>query len=87
MWMSLRKRPKVIRGLYTPTMKDPLDVDGLDALLVAGRRLRDLDPERFARVLKICRTYVAIYDRPNEPEEIFASRLAELCPRGPKVLA
>ena len=68
-------------------MKEGLGVDGLDALLLAGRRLLELDPERFARILALCRTYVAVYDRDDESEEIFASRLAELSPRGPKALA
>lgn len=64
-----------------------MDVDGLDALLRAGRRLRELDPDRFQRVLKLCRAYVAVYDRDDEPDEIFASRVSELCSRGPKVLS
>ena len=53
-------------------------VDGLDALLVAGRRLRELSPERFDRVLALCRTYVAAYDRQHEADDVFASRLAQL---------
>lgn len=52
-------------------------MDGLDALLAAGRRLRELDPERFERVLSICRAYVAIYERPDESEEVFLSRLQQ----------
>lgn len=52
-------------------------MDGLDALLAAGRRLRELDPERFERVLALCRAYVAIYDRPEEPDEVFLSRLKQ----------
>lgn len=55
-------------------------MDGLDALLAAGRRLRELDPARFERVLAICRGYVAIYERPEEPEEIFSSRLRQASP-------
>jgi hypothetical protein len=58
-------------------MKERVDVDGLDALLAAGRRLRELDPERFDRVLTICRAYVAIYDRPEESEDVFLSRLQQ----------
>lgn len=53
-------------------------MEGLDALLAAGRRLLELDRERFAIVLKLCRTYVAAFDRADEDDEIFASRLAEL---------
>jgi hypothetical protein len=61
-------------------------VDGLDALLAAGRRLRELDPERFERVLAIARAYVAIYERPEEPEEVFLSRLQQTA-GGPKAQA
>lgn len=59
-------------------MKQSLEIDGLDALLVAARRLQELDRERFQIVLNLCRTYVAAFDRPEESDEIFASRLAEL---------
>lgn len=52
-------------------------MDGLDALLADGRRLRELDPERFKRVLAIVRAYVAIYERPDESEEVFLSRLQQ----------
>jgi hypothetical protein len=50
-------------------------VDGLDELLDAGRRLRALDPERFMRVLSLCRAYVAIYERVGEPLVASVSRL------------
>jgi hypothetical protein len=56
-------------------MKEQIEVDGLDALLEAGKRLRELDVERFNRVLAICRAYVAIYERPDESEGEFLSRL------------
>lgn len=56
---------------------EPLEVDGVEALTEAGRRLRDLDPERFQRVLAICRGYVSIYERPEESEEVFLSRLTQ----------
>lgn len=55
--------------------KECIEVDGLDALLAAGRRLREVDPERFQRILSLCRTYVAIYDRPDESEQVFLSRV------------
>lgn len=58
-------------------MKERVEVDGLDALLAAGRRLRELDPERFDKVLAICRAYVAVYDRPLESDEVFMSRVAQ----------
>lgn len=57
---------------------ESLEVDGLDALMTAARRLRKLSPERFRVVLNLCTTYVAAFDRPDEDEEIFASRIAEL---------
>ena len=59
-------------------MKESVEVDGLDALLAAGRRLLELDPDRFQKLLALCRTYVAIYERPNEEEEVFLSRVAQL---------
>jgi hypothetical protein len=59
-------------------MKEPVDVDGLDALLAAGRRLLELDPDRFKKLLALCRTYVAIYERPGEAEDVFLSRIAQV---------
>lgn len=53
-------------------------MDGLDALLAAGRRLLELDPERFKKLLALCRTYVAIYERPDEAEDVFLSRIAQV---------
>lgn len=67
--------------------KEHLDVDGLDALLVAARRLLDLDTERFQRVLALCRAYVAVYDRPGEADEIFASRVSQISPKNVKASA
>ncbi len=61
-------------------------MDGLDALLAAGRRLLELDPKRFQRLLALCRTYVAIYERPDESEDVFMSRLAQMSLR-PKARA
>lgn len=52
-------------------------MDGLDALLAAARRLRELDPARFQKLLTLCRTYVAIYERPEESESVFLSRIAQ----------
>lgn len=72
--------------MYSPTMKDfparsegaePVQVDALDALLEAGRKLRKYDPDRFERVLALCRGYVSIYERPLESEEVFLSRLSQ----------
>ena len=68
-------------------MVEGLSVDGLDALLAAGRRLLELDPDSFARLLAAARAYVAAYERPNEPDEIWASRLSQIDPKGPKLLS
>jgi len=62
-------------------------VDGLDALLASARRLRELDVERFQRVLALCRAYVAVYERPDEADEIFASRVSQISSRSPKASA
>ena len=59
-------------------MKEGLEVDGLDALLVAARRLREVDQDAFHRILALCRTFVAAYDRPDESDDVFASRLMEI---------
>ncbi len=64
-----------------------LVVEDLDAFCDAGRRLREVDPERFRRVLALVRTYVAIYDRELESDAVFASRIAEIRPRATKALA
>jgi len=68
-------------------MKEQIEVDGLDALLVAARRLRELDVERFQRVLALCRAYVSVYERPDEDDAIFASRLAQISPGNRKAQA
>lgn len=63
-------------------MKEALEIHGLDALLVAGRRLLELDPEAFAKVLAAARALVSVHERPDEPDEIFASRIQQIRPRG-----
>ena len=68
-------------------MKEGLEVDGLDALLVSARRLRDLDLERFERVLALCRAYVSVYDCPDEAADVFASRVAQISTARPKASA
>ncbi len=68
-------------------MKEHLDVDGLDALLVAARRLKDLNLDGFQRVLSLCRAYVSVYDRPDELDEIFMSRIAQISSRSGKASA
>jgi hypothetical protein len=67
-------------------MKEALEVQGLDALLAAGRRLQEVNPDAFAKVLAAARAFVAIYERPDEPEEVFVSRLQQINPKGPRVL-
>lgn len=67
-------------------MKEALEVQGLDALLLAGRRLLELDPDSFAKVLAAARAFVAAHERPEEEEQIFLSRLKQICQRGPRVL-
>jgi hypothetical protein len=62
-------------------MKRAVSVEALDEWDVAGRRLRELSPARFERLLQIARTYLAAYDRPDESDEIFASRLAQILGR------
>lgn len=66
-------------------MKEALGVDGLDALLIAGRELLDLSPSAFAQVLAAARAFVVAYARPDESDAVFASRLAQIDPRGPRV--
>jgi hypothetical protein len=41
----------------------------------AGERLRELDQERFERVLGLAETYVSIYEKPLEDEDTFLARL------------
>jgi len=67
-------------------MKEGLEVHGLDALLAAGRRLLEVDPDAFRELLAAARAFVAIHDRPEEPDEIFASRLMQIHHRGPRTL-
>lgn len=47
----------------------------LDDLVEAGRKLKRLDPERFALLLELARAYVATYDSPCEDDEPFSARL------------
>lgn len=67
-------------------MKEALEIHGLDALLVAGRRLQEINPDAFAKVLAAARAFVAIYERPDEDDAIFASRISQINPRGPRLL-
>ena len=67
-------------------MKEGLEVNGLDAFLAAGRRLLEIDQDSFAKVLAAARAIVAAHDRPDEPDEIYASRLMQIGPREPRLL-
>jgi len=67
-------------------MKEALEVEAIDALLIAGRRLLELDQKAFAKVLAAARAFVAAYERPNEDEAIFASRLKQISSKGSGLL-
>ena len=64
-----------------------LVVEDLEAFTEAGRRLRELDPEKFRRLLALARAFVALHDRELESNEAFVSRCAEIAPRSTKALA
>lgn len=66
---------------------EPRVVNELDAFMHDAQRLRDLDAERFRRIFALVRAYVAVFERPDESVEVFASRRAEIAPRRVKVLA
>lgn len=61
--------------------------EGLDALVAAGRRLLELDPERFRSIVELCRPYVSVYDRPDESEAEFLMRCVLTAPRNSKASA
>lgn len=67
-------------------MKEGIEVHGLDALLAAGRKLLELDPEAFAKVLAAARAFVALHEKSDEDADVFASRLAQIRPRGIRLL-
>lgn len=68
-------------------MKEALEVEAIDALLIAGRRLLEVDPPAFQKVLAAARALVAAHDRPDEDELVFASRLQQICPKGGGLLS
>lgn len=53
---------------------------GLDALAEAARRLLDVDPERFARVLALAQAYVSVYDGPSEGAAEMMARCVAISP-------
>lgn len=67
-------------------MKEALEVQGLDALLAAARKLQDINPDAFSQLLAAARAFVAAYERPDEPEEIWLSRISQILPKGPRLL-
>ena len=67
--------------------KEGLVVDGLEAWLEAGQRLREVEPERFSRILALARAYVALNDRELEDESVFQSRLDQIHPGSSKASA
>lgn len=62
-------------------------VDGQEAWVEAGRRLREVEPQGFARLLALARAFVAIHDRSMEDDAVFASRLTQIRGDKPKALA
>ena len=67
-------------------MKEALEVTAIEALLLAGRRLLEIDPDAFSKLLAAARALVAVHERPDEEEAIFASRLRQISMRGPRSL-
>lgn len=58
-----------------------MDVEvGLDALVEVARRLLDVDPERFLRVLALARAYVSVYDLPHEGDLDVVARCMSISP-------
>lgn len=53
-------------------------VEDLGALTEAGRRLREVDPDKFRRVLALMQAFVALHEPVLESEEAFAARCVEI---------
>lgn len=68
-------------------MKEPVAVDAHEAWQEVGRRLSEVDPINFARLLALARAYVSVHDRVLERAEIFRSRIAQILPGVPKASA
>jgi hypothetical protein len=64
--------------------REPLVLEGLDAFTEAGRRLRDVDPEKFRRVLALAMAFVSLHEPQLESEESFLARCAEIEGRNSK---
>ena len=54
------------------------------ALMQAGRRLLEVDPDSFDRLLAAARAFVAAHDEPDEPEDTFTGRLDQISFRSPR---
>lgn len=51
---------------------------GLEDLVVEARRLLAVDPERFVKLLTLCRAYLSIYEMPHESLTELTARLTTL---------
>lgn len=58
-----------------------LGTAALPVLLVAGRRLLEVDPDSFYRVLAAALAFLAANEEPDEPPEVFAARLTRISAR------
>lgn len=67
--------------------KEPWAVDGLEAWDEAGRRLREVEPDEFQRLLALARAFVSIHDRDLEDPSVFESRIEQILQGRPKVMA
>lgn len=72
----MKKRKKAI------LVVDDTAADWQRAWNRTGEQLHRLDLERFARVLRLARTYVSVYSDPDEDERVFRAGLAVLQPSG-----
>lgn len=68
------------RTLRKVVLSGALAISGPDADLVewvrVGEFLRKLEPDRFARLLELGRSYASAYDQELEPRDVFEARLA-----------
>lgn len=50
----------------------------IDRWMEVGRRLREINPERYRTVLQLGLAYLAAFEEPGEPDAVFSARLAFL---------
>lgn len=62
-------------------------VDGQEAWGEVGRRLSEVDPENFGKLLALARAYVSVHDRQLESDAVFQSRIAQVIPGASKASA